>query len=55
MLMVKENHTSGSRTTQPDSRILYTETDRPMGVEDEVGRHAMEAAGKSRIEGTETV
>ena len=26
-----------------------------MGVEDEVGRHAMETAGKSRTEGTETV
>ena len=44
MLLVKENHT--------DSKMLYTEEDRPHGLMmNEAGRHAMEAADKSKIEG----
>ena len=31
MLMVEENHASGSRTTQSGSRMLYTEADWPCG------------------------
>ena len=31
MLMVEENHASGSRTTQSDKRMLYTEADWPHG------------------------
>ena len=54
MMMVEGNHVSGSKTTQLDSR-MYTETDRPMGVEDEVVRHAIAAANKSRIKGMEIV
>ena len=38
MLMVEENHTSGSWTTQSDNEMLYTEADGPVGVEDEVGQ-----------------
>ena len=31
MLMVEENHASGSRTTQSDNQMLYIEADRPCG------------------------
>ena len=31
MLMVEDNHTSGSRTSQSDNRMLYMEADRPHG------------------------
>ena len=48
MLMVEENHVSGSRTTQSENEMLYTEANRPLGVEDEVDRHAMGAADKNR-------
>ena len=49
MLMVEENHASGSKTTQSDNRMPYTE------VGYEVGRHTREAADKSRTEGTTVV
>ena len=49
MLMVEENHASGSRTTQSDNRIG------PVGVGDEVDWHATVAADKSRKEGTKVV
>ena len=51
MLMVEENHASGSSTTQSDSRMLYTEANGPVGVGDEVDRHAIVAADKSKIRG----
>ena len=43
MLMVEENHVSGLKTTQPNSRMLYMEANWSVGVEDEVGQHAMVA------------
>ena len=55
MLMVEENHASGSSTTQSDSRMLYTEANGPVGVGDEVDRHAIVVANRSRKEGTEAV
>ena len=55
MLMVEENHASGSRTTQSDNRMLYMEANQPMGVDDEVGWLAMEDSGKSKTVGTKIV
>ena len=53
MLMVEENHVSGLRTTQSDSRMLYTEVDRPHGHGGHGDRHAMVVIDKSRKEGIE--
>ena len=55
MLMVEENHASGSRTTQSNSRMLYTEAEQPVRVGNKVDRQATVVAAKSRKEGTNTV
>ena len=51
MLMVEENHVSGSRTTQSDNQMLYTEADSPVIMENVVDRHTMVGADKNRTRG----
>ena len=55
MLMVEENHASGSRTTDRTTRCCTYRRNGPEGVEDEVGQLATVAAYKSRKEGIEEV
>ena len=55
MLLVKENHASGSKSTQSDNQMFYMEADRPVGMVDEVGRHAIATIGNSRAGGTKIV
>ena len=49
MLMVEENHASGSRTTQVDNQMPYTEVDRPRneGGRQEQNRRHRDSADRS--------